>query len=92
MKYIFPACHFVGGNYWVIKTTNQNRGIGVYVFKTIKQLQKILDQYMTKTVLEDGAETITVPKSQQFVIQKYIEKPFLINGRKFDIRVWVLVT
>lgn len=34
----------------------------------------------------------TVIKSHTFVIQKYIEKPLLLNSRKFDIRVWALVT
>ena len=31
-------------------------------------------------------------KSSLVVIQKYIEKPFLYKNRKFDIRVWVLLT
>ena len=30
-------------------------------------------------------------KHNSFIIQKYIERPLLINQRKFDIRVWVFL-
>ena len=31
-------------------------------------------------------------KSATIILQKYLEKPLLYWGRKFDIRVWVLIS
>ena len=49
-----PACHFVGGNYWILKTTYQNRGVGIHVFRTLDQLAKILQGYINSSKEENS--------------------------------------
>ena len=112
-----PYCHFIGGNYWILKTTNQNRGNGIHVFKSITQLIQIVLSYVRresefkldsskyrtnkpgsalpeavlKQNLHHFSTPISISKNIQFIIQKYIERPYLVFNRKFDIRVWVLI-
>ena len=33
-----------------------------------------------------------IPTHQEYVAQKYIENPFLVNGRKFHLRLYLVIT
>jgi hypothetical protein len=66
---------------WILKPgENSNRGSGIIVTNKINRIVTEINPVITGEV------------STTFIIQKYIEKPFLINKRKFDIRLYTLCT
>ena len=70
-------------NIWIVKPgENTNRGSGITVWREFEQIRSLID---TKIVLKDN-------RLRSYIIQKYIERPLLINKRKFDIRCYGLVT
>jgi hypothetical protein len=70
-------------NIWIVKPgEDSNRGTGINVVKDMSQVKEILKNPYT---YPNG-------KKRSYIIQKYIDKPFLFYRRKFDIRVFVLVT
>ena len=70
-------------NIWIVKPgENSNRGNGISVFDELYEINKILNA--AKKNREEGPQT--------FIIQKYIERPLLYKGRKFDIRHYMLAT
>ena len=61
--------------YWILKPSVTNKGTDISV---LKNWDDILDN------LE------FVPDIREWVLQKYIEKPLLIKGHKFHLRVYIL--
>jgi len=63
-------------NLWLLKPSRGCGGAGIFIDS---DLQSLIDHASSSPV---GC----------WVAQKYLERPLLFHGRKFDLRVWVLVS
>lgn len=69
-------------NLWIVKPgENTNRGNGISV---VSDLASVKGEIRNNPCPSTGQHT--------FIIQKYIEKPFLVNKRKFDIRCYAMIS
>lgn len=67
-----------GSCIWIVKPgEHTNRGSGITCCNSLSAVRKILN----------GKES-----ARTYILQKYITNPLLYNGRKFDIRVYMLLT
>ncbi|XP_030625769.1 putative tubulin polyglutamylase TTLL9 [Chanos chanos] len=74
------------GSTWIMKPVARSQGKGIFLFRKLKD---IMDWKKDGTRSEEQRDETQV---ESYVAQRYIENPYLINGRKFDLRVYVLVT
>nr|XP_033819134.1 probable tubulin polyglutamylase TTLL9 isoform X1 [Geotrypetes seraphini] len=71
---------------WIMKPVARSQGRGIFLFRKLKD---IMDWRKDGGRSDDQKEEMQV---ENYVAQRYIESPYLIGGRKFDLRVYVLVT
>ncbi|ETO32154.1 tubulin tyrosine ligase-like protein [Reticulomyxa filosa] len=67
------------GTKWILKPTCKAQGAGIFIIDKLIQLKKWSPSYGHN-------------KEEPYVVSRYIEKPLLIGGKKFDLRLYVLVT
>lgn len=68
---------------WIMKPACKAQGKGIFIVTSIEQIQK------WKASLKGGIENLV---NELYVCQKYIMNPLLIGGRKFDMRIYCIVT
>ncbi|KAG8567247.1 hypothetical protein GDO81_013552 [Engystomops pustulosus] len=71
---------------WIMKPVARSQGKGIFLFRKLKD---IIDWRKDGSRTDEQRDEIPV---ENYVAQRYIENPYLIGGRKFDLRVYVLVT
>uniref|UniRef100_A0A673L0Y7 Tubulin tyrosine ligase-like family, member 1 n=1 Tax=Sinocyclocheilus rhinocerous TaxID=307959 RepID=A0A673L0Y7_9TELE len=71
---------------WIMKPCGKAQGKGIFLINKLSQIKKWSRDSRTSTF-------VTVNSGKEaYVISLYIDNPLLIGGKKFDLRLYVLVT
>ncbi|XP_071454368.1 probable tubulin polyglutamylase TTLL9 [Hetaerina americana] len=71
---------------WIVKPAVGSQGRGIFLFQKLKDLNSI------KNMRDDSLGDLASSTGTSYVVQRYIETPYLLAGRKFDLRIYALVT
>nr|XP_020832299.1 inactive polyglycylase TTLL10 isoform X1 [Phascolarctos cinereus] len=75
---------------WICKPTASNQGKGIFLIRTQEEVISL--QAKMQSIADDPTyKKIPFKAPQARVIQRYIHNPLLLDGKKFDVRSYLLI-
>ncbi|XP_054414212.1 inactive polyglycylase TTLL10 isoform X15 [Pongo abelii] len=75
---------------WICKPTASNQGKGIFLLRNQEEVAAL--QAKTRSMEDDPIHHKTPFRGPQArVVQRYIQNPLLLDGRKFDVRSYLLI-
>ena len=74
---------------WIMKPPAKAQGKGIFLFTKISQINEWKKDYRWKQTNDKSKDESTV---EPYLAQRYIDNPHLVGGKKYDLRIYILVT
>mmetsp|Transcript_17786 Transcript_17786/g.54389 ORF Transcript_17786/g.54389 Transcript_17786/m.54389 type:complete len:386 (-) Transcript_17786:253-1410(-) len=71
------------GAHWIMKPIGKAQGKGIFLFNKLSEISEWRKDHTWKA---------DSPQAEAYIAQRYIENPYLVGNKKFDLRLYVLVT
>ncbi|XP_064156825.1 protein polyglycylase TTLL10 isoform X1 [Anguilla rostrata] len=87
-----PGGGGVGGSQaWICKPTGLNQGRGIFLLRTEEELRAFQAQLQSTEENQNRRRRPPLRPPQARIVQRYIQNPLLLKGRKFDVRSYFLI-
>jgi tubulin polyglutamylase TTLL9 len=77
------------GGVWIMKPIGAAQGRGIFLFKSLNEISEWKSEFKYKP---SGEKKVEEKEVEAYVVQRYLQYPLLVGGKKFDMRMYCLVT
>jgi len=97
----FPATFSLPGEYllfveafkrapeskWIMKPVGRSQGKGIFLFERLSDINEWKADTRWGPQVQDPSQ-----QAERYIVQQYLSNPLLVGGKKFDLRMYCLVT